>query len=98
MSRSTLVKLKRVGNSQAVIIPSSFLKEVGKTSEVEMKIESNEIRLVFASAKSLQELIDEKRARNRGLLAKMRKAIEKIDPEHYEKNNYIIQGADDLID
>ncbi len=97
MSRSTLVKLKKLGNSQAVIIPSSFLKEVGKTSEVEMKIETNEIRLVFASAKSLQELIDEKRIRNRGLMANAMKKVALIDPEKYDEN-YIISGADDWID
>lgn len=97
MSRSTLVKLKKVGNSQAVIIPSSFLKEVGKTSEVEMKIESNEIRLVFASAKTLQELIDEKRIRNRGLMAKAMKKVALIDSEKYNEN-YIISGADDWIE
>lgn len=97
MSRSTLVKLKRVGNSQAVIIPSNFLRGVDKTHEVIMRIEDNEIRLVFAESKSLQDLIDEKRARNRGLLAKMAKQIEKMDPRKFEKN-YIIRGADDLID
>lgn len=97
MSRSTLVKLKRVGNSQAVIIPSNFLRGVDKTHEVVMRIEDNEIRLVFAESKSLQDLIDEKRARNRGLLAKMAKQIEKMDPQKFEKN-YIIRGADDLID
>lgn len=97
MSTSTLVKLKKVGNSQAVIIPSNFLKGVDKTHEVIMNIEDNEIRLVFAESRSLQDLIDEKRARNRGLLAKVAKQIEKIDPNKFE-NDYIIYGADELID
>lgn len=97
MSTNTLVKLKKVGNSQAVIIPSSFLRGVDKTHEVVMSIEENEIRLVFAESKSLQDLIDEKRARNRGMLAKMAKRVAKLDPQKFE-SNYIIHGADDLID
>ncbi len=98
MIKDKMVKLKKVGNSQAVIIPSNFLKEVGDISTIEMKIESNEIRLVFGKAKSLQELVDEKRERNKGLRAKMMKEIEKIDPDKYTNNNYLIEGDDDLID
>jgi antitoxin component of MazEF toxin-antitoxin module len=97
MNRSTLVKLQKVGNSQAVIIPSSFLKDVSSTSQIKMRIESNEIRLVFESEKSLQMLIDEKRARNKSLLAKMMKNIEKSDLTT-DNENYIIHSADDLID
>lgn len=97
MTTNKMVKLKKVGNSQAVIIPSNFLKGVDKTHEVIMRIEENEIRLVFAESKSLQDLIDEKRARNRSLIAKMAKQISKIDTQKFEEN-YIILGADDLID
>lgn len=97
MSSDTLVKLKKIGNSQAVIIPSSFLKGVDKTQEIEMSIEENEIRLIFVESKSLQEMIDEKRKRNRGMISEMMKKIEKMDPQKFEKN-YIIRSADDLID
>lgn len=97
MSTNTLVKLKKVGNSQAVIIPSNFLKGVDRTHEVEMQIEENEIRLVFAESKSLQDLVDEKRARNKRLLAKMAKQIATIDPQKFN-NGYIILGVDDVID
>jgi antitoxin component of MazEF toxin-antitoxin module len=97
MNRSIVVKLQKVGNSQAVIIPSSFLKDVADTSHIKMRIEANEIRLVFESEKSLQMLIDEKRARNKGLLAKMMQSIEKLDLTKHNEN-YIINNADDLID
>jgi antitoxin component of MazEF toxin-antitoxin module len=96
-TRNTTVKLKKVGNSQAVIIPSSFLKEVKKTSVIEMKIEENSIHLIFNSEKTLQELIEEKRLRNKGLMNKMMEKVKLIDPEKYNEN-YIINGADDWID
>lgn len=91
------VKLQKVGNSQAVIIPSKFLRDVGDTKEVKMEIEENEIRLVFVTTKSLKTLIEEKRARNRGLLAKMMKEVEKMNLEESHKD-YFIPSADDLID
>lgn len=98
MKTQTLVKLRKVGNSQAVIIPSNFLKGVDKAHEVEMSIEDNEIRLIFAEPlKSLKELIEEKRARNKKMLTSMMKKVEQLDPQRFE-NNYIIHGADDLID
>ncbi|AEA43751.1 AbrB/MazE/SpoVT family DNA-binding domain-containing protein [Fluviicola taffensis] len=97
MSADTMVKLKKVGNSQAVIIPSSFLKGVDKTHEIEMSIEANEIRLIFVESKTLQQMIDEKRNRNRGMISEMMKKIEKMDPQKFEKN-YVIHSADDLID
>lgn len=97
MNTSTTVKLQKVGNSQAVIIPSKFLKDVGNTKEVKMEIDANEIRLVFVTTKSLQTLIEEKRARNRGQLAKMMKEVEKMDLTQSHKD-YFIPSADDLID
>lgn len=98
MKAQTLVKLKKVGNSQAIIIPSNFLKGVDKTHEIEMNIVNNEIRLIFAEPlKSLKELIDEKRARNKKMLTSIYKKIEKLDSQKFD-NDYIINGADELID
>ena len=98
MKAQALVKLKKVGNSQAIIIPSNFLKGVDKTHEIEMNIVNNEIRLIFAEPlKSLKELIDEKRARNKNMLTSMHKKIEQLDSQKFD-NDYIINGADELID
>lgn len=91
------VKLQKVGNSHAVIIPSKFLKDVGDTKEVKMEIEANEIRLTFVSTKSLKLLIEEKRARNKSLIAKMMKEVDKMNLED-PNDDYILPSADDLID
>lgn len=97
MSKVLQVKLKKIGNSQAVIIPSSFLKGVNNTSEIIMKIEGNHIQLTFENSKSLEDLIKEKRERNRANIKQTMKEIESIDKNKYT-NDYVIHCADDLID
>jgi antitoxin component of MazEF toxin-antitoxin module len=97
MNNHSKVKLQKVGNSQAVIIPSKFLKEIGDTSEVQMEIDENEIRLVFVKNKSLQSLIDEKRFRNKGKMAEMMNKVEKWSLSEPDED-YIISTPDDLID
>lgn len=97
MTLQTQVKLKKVGNSQAVIIPSNFLKGVDRAKEVEMRIEENEIRLVFVNTKSLQQLIDEKRTRNKSLFSEMVQKVQNLDSNTSE-SGYLIDSNDDLID
>lgn len=64
-------KLKKIGNSIGVIIPAKFLRNVNKSADIAMSIEDNVITLTFEKRqKSLKELIDEKRIRNRRIMQK----------------------------
>ena len=91
------IKLKKVGNSQAVIVPSTFLKNVGNSTDIRMEIIGNEIRLTFNKPKSLSDLIREKRELNKFRQKEIMKILENADSSKY-LTDYIINSADDIID
>ena len=90
------IKLRKVGKSHALIIPSKFLKDVGNSSDIRMKIIGNEIRLTFNKSKSLGDLIKEKRELNKLRQKEIKEILENLDRSKY-LTDYIINSADDLI-
>ena len=91
------VKLRKVGNSQAIIVPSKFLKEVDDSTDIRMEINGNEIRFVFNKMKSLNDLIKEKRNINKLRQKEINEILKNVDSSKY-LTDYIINSADDLID
>jgi antitoxin component of MazEF toxin-antitoxin module len=86
MERRT-VKIKQIGNSKGIIIPAKFLRSLvdNNPTSVELIVGKNTLTFVFPQPKSLEELVEEKKERNKKRRPEMIKSLEGtvIDPEDY---------------